>query len=193
MVSPVVAIDPAWQRPLTVDEYHRMIDAGILDEDEHVELLEGVMVAMSPQGIPHVKAITTLARLMWRATEGTNLEVRPQVPLTLARSEPEPDLAITETRARWPRGRHPETAVLVVEVASDSLRKDLGPKTAIYAEAGVAEYWVVDVERQVIHVHTDPEPAARRYAERRTVAPGATLTCGALPALVVAVAELFAA
>lgn len=191
-MSPVMAIDPAWQRPLTVEEYHRMIDAGILDEDEHVELLEGVMVAMRPQGIPHVKAITTLGRLMWRATEGTALEVRPQVPLTLARSEPEPDLAITETRAAWPRGRHPETALLVVEVASDSLRKDLGPKAAIYAEAGVTEYWVIDVERQVIHVHTGPDVAGRRYATLRAVAPGDTLTCAALPALVVVVADLFA-
>ncbi|MBK7196520.1 MAG: Uma2 family endonuclease [Myxococcales bacterium] len=191
MVSPVVAIDPAWQRPLTVEEYHRMIDVGILGEDERVELLEGVMVAMSPQGIPHVKAITTLTRLMCRVTEGSSLEVRPQVPLTLARSEPEPALAITEGRARWPRGRHPETALLVVEVASDSLGKDLGPKAAIYAEAGVTEYWVIDVERQVIHVHAGPDPVGRRYADLRVVAPGATLICGALPALVVTVADLF--
>jgi Uma2 family endonuclease len=134
LASPV-PIEAAWLRPLSVAEYHRMVDAGVFDEDERLELLEGMVVAMAPQGIPHVKAITTLARLMWRVTEGTDLEVRPQNPLTLARSEPEPDLAITETRARWPRGRHPETALLVVEVASDSLRRDLGPKVAIYAEA----------------------------------------------------------
>lgn len=190
LASPV-PIEAAWLRPLSVAEYHRMVDAGVFDEDERLELLEGMVVAMAPQGIPHVKALTTLTRLMCRVTEGTDLEVRPQNPLTLARSEPEPDLAITETRARWPRGRHPETALLVVEVASESLRRDLGPKAMIYAEAAVGEYWVIDVDRQVIHVHTDPDVATRTYRQRREVAPGEVLTCTTLPALSVDVASLF--
>ena len=190
LLASSVPIEPAWLRPLSVAEYHRMVDAGVFDEDERLELLEGMVVAMAPQGIPHVKALTILARLLWRVTEGTQFEVRPQNPLTLARSEPEPDLAVTEARARWPRGRHPETAVLVVEVASESLRRDLGPKAMIYAEAAVGEYWVIDVERQVIHVHTGPEPETRTYRERHEVASG-VLTCTTLPALAVDVASLF--
>lgn len=185
-----VPIEAAWLRPLSVDEYHRMVDAGVFDSDDRLELLEGMVVAMAPQGIPHVKAITVLTRLAVYATEAAGLDVRAQHPLTLARSEPEPDLAITESRARWPRGRHPETALLVVEVASESLRKDLGPKAAIYAEAAVGEYWVIDVERQVIHVHLGPDPETRTYRERREVAAG-TLTCTTLPALTVTVAALF--
>ncbi|MBK9031756.1 MAG: Uma2 family endonuclease [Myxococcales bacterium] len=190
MLTPV-PIEPGWQRPLSVAEYHRMIDAGVFDEDERLELLEGVMVAMSPQGIPHAKVITVLCRRLFQVTEGASLEVRPQLPLTLARSEPEPDLAVTDARGAWPRGRHPETAHLVVEVASDSLRKDLGPKASIYAEAAVTEYWVVDVERQLVHRHGQPDPRERTYREVQVFARGATITSLALPALAVAVDDLF--
>jgi Uma2 family endonuclease len=186
-----VTIEPSWQRRVSLDEYHRMIDARVFDEDDRLELLEGVIVAMSPQGVPHARAITRLGRRAFQATEDTPFEVRVQLPLTLARSEPEPDIAIADPRRPTPKGRHPETALLVVEVASDSLDKDLGAKAMIYAEAAIAEYWVVNLEKRWVDVFTDPEAATRTYRSSRRAGPGETIECSVLAAMRVAVADLF--
>ena len=187
MLGPV-EIDPRWQQPLTVAQYHRMIDAGILDEDDKLEMLEGFLIAMSPQEPPHAHTIRFLNRLFSRGLSD-DFEVLCQMPLTLARSEPEPDLAVTDGRRSWPR--HPETAFLVVEVASSSLKKDLGVKAAIYAEAGVVEYWVVNVDDDWVEVLRDPDPATRRYATRDRVSAPAEIVPVALPGLTVRVADLF--
>jgi Uma2 family endonuclease len=180
-------IDPRWQRPLTVAQYHRMIDARIFDEDEKLEMLEGFLIAKSPQEPPHAHPIRFLTRLFSRGLSD-DFDVRIQMPLTLARSEPEPDVAVADQRRPWPR--HPETAFLVVEVASSSLKKDLGVKAAIYAEAGVVEYWVVNVDAGWVEVLRDPDPAARRYATRDRVSAPAELVPVALPGITVRVADL---
>src|SRR3989337_719739 len=81
-------------RPISVDEYHRMIDAGILDEDEKVQLIDGMLVAMTPKGQPHPFGVMRLTRLFARALSD-DFEILPQLPLTLGDdSEPEPDLAV---------------------------------------------------------------------------------------------------
>jgi Uma2 family endonuclease len=109
------------QRPITVDEYHRMIGAGILGEDEHVQLLAGTVVAMTPQGRPHARVVQRLTRLFVRAV-GDDLEVLTQLPLTLLDdSEPEPDLAVVKAEDAQSGEHHPRTAVLVIEVAGESL------------------------------------------------------------------------
>jgi Uma2 family endonuclease len=177
-------------RRLNVDEYHRMIETGILDEDERLELLEGVIVALSPQKDRHAWPIEYLTRLLVRAL-GDAYRVRAQLPLTLGRSnEPEPDLAVSRADLRT-RGRHPGTAILVIEVADASLRKDRTVKAALYARFRVPEYWVVNLEAQVVEIFTEPRPRSGVYGAVRTVGRRDTLVSESLPEVSVRVRDLF--
>src|SRR5262245_35302979 len=111
------------QRRLSVEDYHRMITAGVFDEDERLELLEGVIVEMSPQSPRHAIIIQRLCDRQF-TSPGPDCVVRSQLPLTLAAdSEPEPDVAVVPRNASGDRDEHPSTALLIFEVASDSLRK----------------------------------------------------------------------
>ena len=114
-------ISTRMQRRIRTDEYHRMISAGILSEDEHLELLSGLIVKMTPQGVPHAAVIQRLTRLLI-CSLGEELGVRPQLPLTVSEdSEPEPDLAIVSEAVSTSDEGHPKSAALVIEVARDSL------------------------------------------------------------------------
>lgn len=178
-------------RRISVDEYHRMIEAGILDEDEKVQLVDGMLVAMTPQGQPHAFVIMRLTRLLARALSD-DFEVLPQLPLTLgADSEPEPDLAVVRAQDAASTRRHPRTAILVVEVAGDSLRFDRRTKLALYASSGIPEYWIVNLEDAVIEVFREPDAAAGSYRATAVARRGETLASAALPGVGVAVALLF--
>ena len=151
--SVLTDLPPEVFRPLRRVEYHAMVERGLFD-GTRVELLGGVLVEMSPQGDAHVRAIIRLTHQLVHAV-GDRYEVGPQVPLAVDEiSEPEPDFIVV------PPGEAdhaiPARAVLVVEVSVSSLRFDLGIKAARYAGAGYPEYWVVDCERQQVHVHTEP-------------------------------------
>jgi Uma2 family endonuclease len=156
-------------RPLTVEDYERMVDVGILHEDEHVELLNGQLCEMSPQGERHAGMLEWLATVLIRGIAPEVAGVRVQSPLTFRPlSMPEPDIAIVEpgvkTRA------HPLVAALVIEIAVTSRRFNLGAKAEIYAAAGVGEYWVIDIPARVVHVHRSPSAAG--YGSCRQVASG---------------------
>ena len=180
-------IDPSWQRRLTADEYHRMIDAAVFDEDEHLELLEGVIVAMSPQGARHALVIERLNRLLLRSL-GDEVRVRPQLPLTLSNdSEPEPDLAVVATGSA-DDAPHPRTALLVIEVATESLARDRGPKALLYARADVPEYWIVNLVDGCIEVLRDPDVASGPY-RTQTTHTDATITATSV-AVTIAIRDL---
>jgi len=179
---------PFWYRPISVAEYHQMIDAKVFDEDDLVELLDGFVARMSPQSLGHAHVIAYLNELLVRALPA-RFQLRCQLPLTLARSEPEPDFAVVERLLARRAAHHPATAVLVIEVAVDSLDKDRA-KVAIYAEAGVQEYWIVDVVHRAVEVRRRPQRARRSYAEHTLVRRG-TLTSDLLPGVTVPVAPLF--
>jgi Uma2 family endonuclease len=175
-------------RRLTVEEYHRMIEAGILDEDERLELLEGVIVAMSPQKDRHAWPVEFLTRVLVEAL-GDAYRVRAQLPLTLdANNEPEPDLAVVRAGRRV-KGRHPTTAALVIEVADDSLRRDRGVKAALYARHRIREYWIVDLQGETVEVLS--RPRAGGYGQRRTVSTRGVLVSETLPQVSVRVRDLF--
>jgi len=177
-------------RLLSVDEYHRMIEAGIFDEDERVELLEGVIVVMAPQGPTHAHCIQWLNRFLVRRLRDEYV-VRPQLPLTLGqRNEPEPDLAVVRADSAS-RDHHPGTAVIAIEVSGDSLRKDRRVKAAVYARFGIPEYWIVNVEARVVEVFSDPDVANGAYRRSRTVTTAETLASEPLSELAFPVAELF--
>ncbi len=140
-------------RPLRRVEYDRLVDLGVFD-GEPIELIQGRLVIVSPQGEPHAFCVTRLNKILVRAL-GDAAEVRPQQPLAASDvSEPEPDIAVV------PAGdyldAHPRTAHLVIEVSVSSLREDRQVKGPIYAAAGVTEYWIVDVGGQCIEVYSDP-------------------------------------
>ncbi|MBK9031483.1 MAG: Uma2 family endonuclease [Myxococcales bacterium] len=118
---------------------------------EHVELVRGELVTMSPIGSAHSAVVTALTERLVRAL-AADLMVRSQQPLACADdSEPEPDLAIVARRSY--REAHPAAAALVIEVAETSVDYDLGAKAALYAESEVDEYWVIDLMRRVVVVH----------------------------------------
>jgi len=172
--------------PLTVTDLYAMLEAGILQEDDHVELLDGVLVEMSPQSPPHAYALRELTMLAAPVAAAAGLRLTIQGPLDVGSpiTLPEPDLAIVPVT---PIDRHPSGALLVVEMGNTSLRIDLGPKARIYAEAGVPDYWVLDVKRREIVVHR--EPSGSRFEQVRRVGADETLTALAV-ALAIPVADL---
>jgi Uma2 family endonuclease len=179
------------QRGITVVEYHRMIDAGTLGEDDHVQLIGGAVVAMTPQGPAHALVIQNLTRLVAQGL-ATELALRPQLPLTLPDdSEPEPDLAVVRLEDARSREHHPRTAVLIVEVAGDSLRLDRQTKAALYARAGIPEYWIVNLAETTVEVHRDPDPETGAYRARVIVSSQDTLAATSVPGLRIAVADVF--
>jgi Uma2 family endonuclease len=188
--SSVVSTEPA-QRRFTVEEYHKMIDAGIFDGDERVELLDGVVFVVTRQGPSHAFVIERLNAALVQQLAG-RFAIRPQLPLTLLpESEPIPDLAVVNVGAAT-REHHPSTALLAIEVSDTTLRKDRTLKAAIYAEAGIPEYWIINVKNESIEVYRDPDPAASRYRTMVTLTSGQVLTPSSIPGFSLPVADLFA-
>ncbi len=152
-------IFPETIRPLRRVEYEKMVELGLF-EDERIELIDGILVAMSPQGTLHAEMIRRLAELFF-ARIGGRARVQLQSPLACADDAlPEPDLALVPMRdyAR----QHPDSAFLVIEVADSSLRKDRLAKVRVYARAGVPEYWILNLVEKIVEVHTGP--SATGYA-----------------------------
>lgn len=180
-------------RRFTRDEYHRMGDLGWF-EGERVQLLDGEIVVMSPQKWRHASTISRVAELL-HARLGDRFWVRMQFPLRLDEfSEPEPDVSVVPGR-REDYDDHPTTALLVVEVADTSLAIDRNRKTKLYAAAGIAEYWIIDLVHDAVEVRRDPLPVAENpdefaYADPRVLRAGETISPLAAPEATIAIAEL---
>jgi Uma2 family endonuclease len=180
----------------TLEQYHQMIEAGILD-DCAVELLRGEIVQMSPEGTPHAsQRISTqdyLGQLLGDALSEPlreRAQVRPAAPITLLDgSEPEPDLAIVHQRTDYYRSHHPypENIFWVIEYSNTSLEKDLGIKAEIYAKAGIQEYWVVNLKENKLMVFRDPIKG--RYQSRQEFTQG-TIRPIAFPDVVIPISRL---
>ncbi len=189
--SPLIPTEVPLRR-LTVDEYHRMINAGIFDEDERVELIDGLLIQMTPQRRPHARVIQRLNRALVRQL-GDDYAVLPQLPLTLADdAEPEPDLAVVSAAEAASHEHHPRTASLVIEVAHGLLGFDRASKATLYARSGIPEYWIVNVKDECVEVYRDPDVNGARYRTTATFASGQVLSPSTLPGLSIPVADLFA-
>jgi Uma2 family endonuclease len=150
---------PEGIRPLRRVEYDKLVELGMF-EDEKIELLDGVLVPMSPIGAPHSSAVQKLNEILVVALTG-RATVRPQLPFAVSDlSEPEPDLMVSPLDDY--DTAHPDEAHLLIEVAESSLAKDRGIKRRIYAERGVPEYWIVNLVDRCIEVYTDPEAGGYR-------------------------------
>jgi len=175
--------------------YGRLIDEGILCEDDPVELLDGLLVVKEPQDSPHTTAIDLVAAAL-RTAFGPGWLVRAQAPMAADRwSEPEPDVYVVPGAPRDYLPGHPTRPVLVAEVAQSSLRLDRTRKAAIYARASVEDYWIVNLIDRVLEVHREPtrlDTSRRRWGYRsiETLAPDAIVTPLAAPTARISVAEL---
>jgi Uma2 family endonuclease len=177
----------ATARTLKRDEYDRIAQLGLF-RDERVELIRGMVVRMPPIGPPHSEYVDRLAEAFMGRLVG-RARVRIQQPFLAAdESEPEPDVAVVPAGSY--RDRHPDRALLVVEVAESSLEYDRETKAPLYAESDVPEYWIVDVAAQRIEIHS--EPANGAYARKRIAESGETIAPAAFPDVTVSVDALFA-
>jgi Uma2 family endonuclease len=180
-------------RPLRRREYDCLVELGVFDE-ERVELLDGVLVSMNPQGAEHAEVTGFLAERLTVALSG-RARVRAHSPLSLSdESEPEPDIAVVPA-GDYARA-HPTRALLLVEVADSSLRKDRELKALLYAATGVPEYWLVDLVARVVHVHRAPQLSSAsvpRYADVVALSAGATLSPLAFPDVTVDVGSVLRA
>ena len=137
-------------------EYDRAIDAGVFGPDARLELIEGAILAMTPQGSEHFTGIELVVDAL-RNAFGAGRRVRTQGPLATGEdSEPEPDVAVVEGDARTYRDAHPTTALLVVEVSDNSLHGDRTVKQRLYARCGIPEYWILALPDQRLEIRRDP-------------------------------------
>jgi Uma2 family endonuclease len=168
----------------SVETYHVMSELGLVDE--RTELLRGAIVEKMTKSPLHVSVVSRLFELASRAVRPGQM-VRKEDPMTLADSEPEPDIAVVVGVADDFRRAHPSAALLVIEVAVRTEETDR-EKAAIYAEAGVGEYWLVLAEKGAIEVFS--RPSAGHYGETRVLRRGDVAVSGVLPDLSVDVGAL---
>lgn len=161
-------------RRFTVDEYHRMVDAGILRKDDRVELVYGVIREMSPKNRPHIVAATRVFRVFEHGLAG-RAGVYIEVPLGLVKldSEPEPDIVVGDDPDVESYGTESFRPLLVIEISDSSLRYDLNLKSELYARGAIPEYWVVDLPNRTLVVFRDPADGA--YQTRTTHLPGSRI------------------
>lgn len=162
-----LALDPDQIWRLSVDRYHAMIAKGILTEDDRVELLDGMLIEKMTKSPPHTVA-TDLTRRILELMIPEGWCVRIQDPITLAKSEPEPDIAIVRGTVRDFEARHPHAKEvgLVIEVADVSLSRDRGIKQRVYARAGLPTYWIINLVDRQIEIHSEPAIKKSAYANR---------------------------
>ncbi|WP_395718308.1 Uma2 family endonuclease [Prosthecobacter sp.] len=178
---------PGFQRramPLSIKAWHQMIDAGLAPK--RAELLRGVIVEKMSKSILHTKLASRLFGLFQKLL-GDRFWVRKEDPLTLRDSEPEPDVSVVDGSEKDFQ-QHPSSARLVVEVSVSTLSEDRD-MADIYAEAGVAEYWIVNGAERCIEVFRDP--ANGHYQTQFRTTTDGVLECVALPEVRVNVSELF--
>jgi Uma2 family endonuclease len=178
------------RRRFTIDEYHRMGDAGVLTEDDHVELLDGEIVRMSPIGTPHASTVARLNALFMRRFGG-HATIWVQNPIVLDRwSEPQPDLCVLAPRADFYASAYPRPrdVLLGVEVMDSSRGYDRTLKLPLYAKAELREIGLVDLKAGAIEIYR--RPALRGYREQDTVGRGRTITPLAFPRMRVRVTDV---
>ncbi len=176
-------------------QYERLIDRGFLDEDDPIELVDGLLFVKEPQYSPHRTAVLLVAKALERAF-GDGWFVQTQSPIILDdRSEPEPDVCVVRGSPRDYVDSHPRRPALIVEVARSGLGIARGRKTTAYARAGIVDYWIVNLFDRVLEVHREPArpgPALRRstYVSIETLDASATIAPLAAPSADIRVADL---
>jgi len=185
-------------RSWTVDEYYQMAKTGILHPDEKVELIAGqILRNMTPQGSFHAAAITRTNRLLNQPAQprflvrSRSAATRSQLPIQLDnRSEPEPDVALVKSDRLDYDDRHPkaEDVYLIIEIADSTLKTDLTLKKQVYAEANIADYWVLDLTKRQLYVYR--QPTEKGYQQEQIVSEQDNISPLAFPDLQLKVEEM---
>ncbi len=174
----------------SVDDYEEMVRLGALSENDRVELIRGEILTKMPIGPRHAASVTGLNEALGPQCAG-RATLRIQDPIRLPDSEPEPDLSVVRRRADRYASGHPRPAdiLLIAEVSDSSLDEDRTVKKTLYAEAGIVEYWIVNLVDDCLEVHRDPQPDGT-YRDVRVLRRGDVADIAGLPGVVVAVAEI---
>jgi len=175
----------------TVDEYHRMAEAGILAEHDRVELIDGEIIQMSPIGHRHMVCVNRATTLFIEAF-GRKAVVSPQNPVQLSDwTEPQPDLVVFKPRSDFYAARKPtpEDVLFTVEVADTSLRYDRNVKLPRFAVAGIPEVWIEDLKNDCLLVYRDPQ--RNNYKTSFTLQRGDAVSPIAFPGISFAIDDLF--
>ena len=179
------------RRLLTLDEYHTMGAAGVLKEDDRIELIEGEMIEMAPIGSRHMAKVNWLARLLSLCV-GDQAILSVQNPIALPpHNEPQPDFTLLKPRADYYEGKLPgaEDILLVIEVSDTTLVYDRDSKMPIYARHGIVEAWLVDIQAQTVSIYQ--EPGKNGYRRLLTPARNESITPQLLPNVVVRLTDLW--
>ena len=182
-------------RRFTRAEYERLIDLGVFQPGEPVELIGGELMVAEPQSAPHYTAIQKIARAL-EAAFGPGWEVRTQGPIGLDEdSEPEPDIAVVPGTPDDYSRAHPSRPTLTVEVAESSLGMDRERKGSLYARAGLPDYWILNLVDRVLEVDREPAPDSAapfgwRYARSEVFDASARVTPLAAPGSSIPVSQL---
>ena len=175
----------------TQDEYHRMTEAGILDPDERIELLEGQIISMGAKNPPYSATNLCAADYLRSLLIGKAL-IRIQDPIDLnVYSEPEPDIAVVQIDSRRYVDHHPNPGeiFLLVEISDTTLERDRKQKATVYAKAGIADYWILNVNTRQVHIFR--EIVTGIYQQETILNEDATLSLLAFPDLEVQIDQMF--
>lgn len=191
-----VAYEMPTDRPrhrFSLEEYEQMIEFGILDENDNLELIRGELVQKMTIGDPHASCVDRLIKLFIRLLDDS-VVVRSQNPVVVLDSRPEPDVVLAVARDDDYATRAPQSSdiLLLIEVADSSLEYDRTEKLSLYAEAGVGEYWIANIRQQCVEVYRDLQPNGI-YANTRVAILGETLSIVRLPGVSIAVDHVFKA
>lgn len=182
-------------RQWTRVEYMKMAEIGIFEPDEQIELIEGKIIEMSPQKTSHAVAVSLVGEAL-RILFGKDYYARIQMPIDINEiSEPEPDVAVVPGSPRDYLLRHPMSAALIVEVSDSTLAYDRNQKSSLYAKAGIADYWIVNLIDQRLEVYRDPVPMPEQpfgfgYKQIRNYMATDRVSPLALPRSFITVAEI---
>jgi Putative restriction endonuclease len=173
--------------PITVDQYHEMIRAGIIPDGSPIELIDGILMwkdrscgGGKPMGHDprHALLVMRVLQLLQQFVPGLGCHLRTQLPVALTDvNEPEPDIAVIHGTVEDFATRHPGPAdvMMVIEIADTSLRRDRTTKQRLYAKAGIPTYWIVNLQKNQIEVYEQPDPARELYAKSTVHKSGETL------------------
>jgi Uma2 family endonuclease len=178
------------RRKFTVEQYHKMVESGILCEDDRVELIRGEIIEMSPIGLRHAACVKRLIRLFSRQL-GDSVIIGVQDPVKLDdTSEPQPDVVLLQPREDFYESALPQASdiCLLIEVADTTVKYDREVKIPLYAEDNIAEVWLVDINGQCVEVYREPTPDG--YQNIQKFERGQTLSTLAFPDVNITVNEV---
>jgi Uma2 family endonuclease len=185
-----MATETVVKKLFTVEEYHRLGDIGMLPNDKRYELIRGEIIEMPPPKPPHSGRVNRL-NYLFMTRLGHEVLVAVQNPSDLDEmSEPVPDVLLLKRRDDFYETRHPvpDDILLAIEVSLTTLRFDTKVKAPIYAEAGIREYWILNIPKNVLEVRTEPVDGI--YTRVEILKPGQTITPSAFPDLVLRIEEI---